>query len=142
MTTFRLVWKELFERPSQLVTSFLAIALGIAVIVSIQTMTHFSGKAVARELDNLGANVLILPKAASVNSYFTADFEGEEMPEEYVDRITTSSLQGVDNLSPKLTFPVTVGAAKVYLTGILPQKELASKPAWAGAGGILSLIHI
>lgn len=136
MTTFRLVWKELFERPSQLVTSFLAIALGIAVIVSIQTMTYFSGKAVARELDSLGANVLILPKAASVNNYYTADFEGEEMPEEYVDRITTSSLQGVDNLSPKLTFPITVGSAKVYLTGILPQKEFASKPAWAGAGGI------
>lgn len=136
MTTFRLVWKELFERPSQLVTSFLAIALGIAVIVSIQTMTHFSGKAVARELDNLGANVLIIPKAASVNNYYTADFEGEQMPEEYVDRITTSSLQGVDNLSPKLTFPITVGTAKVYLTGILPQKEFASKPTWAGAGGI------
>jgi len=108
VTTLRLVWKELFERPSQLITSFIAIVLGIAVIVSIRTMTHFSGKAVARELDNLGANVLILPKASSVDNYYTADFEGEEMPEEYVDRITTSSLQGVDNLSPKLTMPVTL----------------------------------
>jgi putative ABC transport system permease protein len=136
VTTLRLVWKELWERPSQLITSFIAIVLGIAVIVSIRTMTHFSGKAVARELDNLGANVLILPKASSVDNYYTADFEGEEMPEEYVDLITTSSLQGVDNLSPKLTMPVTLGGRRVYLTGILPKNEFASKPAWAGAGGI------
>ena len=134
MTTLRLVWKELFERPSQLITSFIAIVLGIAVIVSIRTMTHYSGKAVARELDNLGANVLILPKASSVDNYYTADFEGEEMPEEYVNLITTSSLQGVDNLSPKLTMPVTLGGRRVYLTGILPKNEFASKPSWAGAG--------
>jgi len=128
----------LWERPSQLITSFVAIVLGIAVIVSIQTMTHFSEKAVACELDNLGANVLILPKSATVNNYYSADFEGEEMPEEYVDRITTSSLQGVDNLSPKLTVPVKIGAEQVYLTGILPKNEFAGKPAWAAAGGIFA----
>lgn len=136
MTTLRLVLKELFERPGQLITSFVAIVLGIAVIVSIRTMTHFSGKAVARELDSLGANVLILPKGATVDSYYTADFEGEEIPEEYVDRIATSSLQGVDNLSPKLTMPVTLGGRRVFLTGILPKNEFASKPVWAAAGGI------
>lgn len=138
MTTLRIVWREMFERPSQLLTSLMAITLGIAVIVAIQTMTEFSGKAVARELDGLGANVLILPKAASVNNYYTADFQGEEMPEDYVDRITTSPLQGVDNLSPKLTVPATVGATKVYLTGILPQNELAGKPTWAAAGGVFA----
>jgi putative ABC transport system permease protein len=136
VTTLRLVLKELFERPGQLITSFVAIALGIAVIVSIRTITHFSGKAVARELDSLGANVLILPKGATVDNYYTADFEGEELPEEYVDIIATSSLQGVDNLSPKLTMPITVGGRRVFLTGILPKNEFASKPIWAEAGGI------
>jgi putative ABC transport system permease protein len=138
VTTFRFVWKELFERPSQLLTSFTAITLGIAVIVAIQTMAHFSEKAVARELDALGANVLILPKGASVSDYYAADLEGEELPEEYVDRITTSSLQGVDNLSPKLTVPITVGEARVHLTGILPKNEFASKPGWADTGGIFA----
>ena len=62
MTTFRLVLKELRERKSQLVTSFVAIALGITVIVAVRTMSTFSEKAVAGELDNLGANVLISPR--------------------------------------------------------------------------------
>lgn len=32
--------------------------------------------------------------------------------------------------------PVTLGGRRVYLTGILPKNEFASKPAWAGAGGV------
>ena len=47
----KLVWREMFERKNQLATSFVAILLGIAVVVSIQNITHFSEKAVARELD-------------------------------------------------------------------------------------------
>ena len=138
MTTFGLVLKELRERKSQLLTSFVAIALGITVIVAVRTMSHFSEKAVAQELDNLGANVLILPKGATVSNYYTADFGDYVMPESYVDDITTSRLQGVDNLSPKLTEAILLRGQRVYLTGILPKNELKSKPIWQGAGGIFA----
>lgn len=139
MNSIKIVVKELYERKSQLVTSFIAIVLGITVIVAIKTITYFSEKAVARELDNLGANVLILPKSATINDYYTADFAGEELPEDYVDKITTSDLQGVDNLSPKLTFPVTIDNEKVNMTGILPKNEFRTKPMWQTAGNIFSL---
>ena len=130
--------KELRERRSQLVTSFVAITLGITVIVAVQTISHFSEKAVARELDNLGANVLILPKGATVTNYYTADFGEYVMPESYVDDITTSQLKGVDNLSPKLTEAISLRGQLVYLTGILPKNEFQSKPAWQAAEGIFS----
>jgi len=138
LTTFRLVLKELRERKSQLVTSFVAITLGITVIVAVRTMSHFSEKAVARELDNLGANVLILPKGATVTNYYTADFGEYVMPESYIDDITTSQLQGVDNLSPKLTESISLRGQQVYLTGILPKNEFKSKPAWQTADGIFA----
>ena len=138
MTTFRLVLKELRERKSQLITSFLAIALGITVIVAVRTMSHFSEKAVAQELDNLGANVLILPKGATVSNYYTADFGEYVMPESYVDDVTTSRLKGVDNLSPKLTEAISLSGQRIYLTGILPKNEFKSKPAWQTADGIFA----
>lgn len=138
MTTFLLVLKELRERKSQLVTSFVAIALGITVIVAVRTMSHFSEKAVAQELDNLGANVLILPKGATVSNYYTADFGEYVMPESYVDDVTTSRLQGVDNLSPKLTEAISLSGQRIYLTGILPKNEFKSKPAWQTADGIFA----
>ena len=129
-----LVWREIFERKNQLATSFLAILLGITVIVSIKNITFYSEKAVAKELDALGANVLILPKSASMQDYYSADMQSEEIPEEYVSRLTMSDLQGLDNLSPKLSVPVVVGGRNVTLTGILPKDEFQAKAAWQGAG--------
>ena len=42
------------ERKNQLLTSFLAILLGITVIVSIKNIFHYSEGAVAQELDSRG----------------------------------------------------------------------------------------
>ena len=129
-----LVWREIFERKNQLVTSFLAILIGITAIVSIKNITFYSEKAVARELDALGANILVLPKSVSVQDYYSADMHEEEFPEEYIDRLVLSNLQGLDNLSPKLSIPVNVRGKDFTLTGILPKKEFQSKAMWQGAG--------
>jgi len=129
-----LVWREIFERKNQLVTSFLAILLGITAIVAVKNITVFSEKAVARELDLLGANILVLPKSASVQDYYRADMQEEQFPEDYVDRLTMSDIQGLDNLSPKLSVPVTAGGREWTLTGILPKSEFQAKAMWQGAG--------
>lgn len=60
-----LVWRELFERRNQLATSFIAILLGVSVIVSVESITVYSKKVVAQELDALGANVLICPSRSN-----------------------------------------------------------------------------
>jgi len=129
-----LAWQEILHRKAQLVSGLLAITLGIAVIVGIQTVTAASEVAVAIKLDNLGANIMVLPQGASVDDYYTADIDAPTIPEEYVERIVASSLPGVDNLSPKLARRVKVGGKDVVLTGILPSSEIASKPAWQIAG--------
>jgi putative ABC transport system permease protein len=128
------VWREIFERKSQLATSFVAILLGISVIVAIKNITFYSEKAVAGELDALGANILILPKSASLQDYYGADMQDAEFPEEYVTRLAGSDLQGLDNLSPKLSTPVEVNGSRFTLTGILPTNEFQAKAAWQTAG--------
>jgi putative ABC transport system permease protein len=62
--------------------------------------------------------------------YHSADIDGPTIPEEYVERIATSGLLGVENISPKLTRRVKVDDIDVVLTGILPANEVASKPVW------------
>ena len=129
-----LVWRELFERKSQMLTCFLAIFLGITAVVAIKNVTYYSEKAVAREMDSLGANVLVLPKSTTLQDYYSADMHEETIPEEYVMRLTMSDIQGVDNLSPKLCVPVDLQGKQFALTGILPKSEFQAKAAWAGAG--------
>jgi putative ABC transport system permease protein len=75
-----LVWRELFERKNQLLTGFLAVLLGVTVVVAIKNITFFSEKAVARQLDTLGANILILPKSVSLQDYYGSDLHSEEFP--------------------------------------------------------------
>jgi putative ABC transport system permease protein len=129
-----LVWRELFERKTQLLTGFLAVLLGVTVIVAIKNITFFSEKAVARQLDTLGANILILPKSVSLQDYYSSDLHSDEFPEEYVTRLVMSDIQGLDNLSPKLSVPVEVQDRSFTLTGILPKNEFQAKAAWAGVG--------
>ncbi len=129
-----LVLREIFERKSQLLTSFVAILLGITVIVSIKNITHYSEKAVALEMDSLGANVLVLPKMATLQDYYKADIQSETIPEEYVTQLATANLAGLDNVSPKLSVPIQLQGKNFTLTGILPKNEFQAKAAWGGAG--------
>ncbi len=134
----QLVLREIFQRNNQLISSLIAVSLGIAVMVAIESTTHYSEKAVAGELDALGANILILPKDATVQDYYSADFQQSEIPENYVSVLTNSDLEGIDNLSPKLSVPVDVNGHKATLTGILPKNEFKSKALWQDALGIFS----
>jgi putative ABC transport system permease protein len=129
-----LIGKEMRERPVPMVTCLGAILLGVTALVAIRTVTYYSERAVAREMDSLGANVLILPKGVSVQDYYAADMHGDVLPEEYVERITLSRIEGVDNLSPKLCVPASIGGQPVTVTGILPKSEFQAKAAWSGAG--------
>ena len=134
MRLTNLALKELWHRKSQLVSGLLAITLGIAVIVGIRSISVVSEKAVAINLDNLGANILVLPQAASVDNYYSADIDAPTFPESYVEKIVTSTLPGVDNMSPKLTRRIKIGNDNIVLTGILPKSEIASKPIWQQGG--------
>ena len=129
-----LVLREIFERKSQLLTSFVAILLGITVIVSIKNITSYSEGAIAQEMDSLGANVLVLPKSATLQEYYSADLQSETMPEEYVTQLAMANFEGIDNVSPKLSVPVRVHEKQFTLTGILPAREFQAKMSWSGAG--------
>ena len=85
-----IIWKELFLRKSQLISALLAVTLGIAVIVGIQTVAAVSEKAVKIKMENLGANIQVLPQAASVDDYYAADIDAPTFPEAYVERIINS----------------------------------------------------
>lgn len=134
MKLHKLVIKELSHRKSQLFSGLLAITLGIAVIVGIRSISVVSEKEVAIKLDNLGANIMVLPIGTNVDNYYSADIDAPTFPENYVEKIVTSTIPGVDNLSPKLSRRIKINDINITLTGILPKNEIASKPMWQSGG--------
>lgn len=125
-----LVWREIRERPASLLTSTLAIALGVAALVGIRHVTVFSQERVGQQLEDLGANVLVIPKSTTLQDYYSADQSGATLPESHASSILLANLSGVERLSPKLCVPAQLGQRSITLTGILPQSEFQSKAAW------------
>ena len=135
-----LVLREIFERKSQLLTSFLAILLGITVIVSIKNISYYSEKAVAREMDSLGANVLVLPKSSTLQDYYAADMQGETIPEEYVTQLAMSDLAGLDNISPEVVAAGRTPGQDLHAHGH-PAQERVPGQGRLGRGGHLLAAH-
>lgn len=133
MTFTALVWKEIRERPTAMLTGLLTITLGVAALVAIRNVTYFSEQAVAREMQSLGANVLVLPQGVTLQDYYSADLHGQTMPEQHVQQLAFSNLEGVENIAPKLCVPTRLNERGVILTGILPQSEFQAKAAWQSA---------
>ncbi len=127
-----LIWKELWQRPTTMLTSLLTVTLGVAALVAIQSITVSSEQKIAGDMESLGANVLVLPTSASLQDYYAADMHGQTMPEEYVTRLALARMPGVENLAPKLCVAETVDSTPVTLTGILPRSEFQAKSAWQG----------
>jgi putative ABC transport system permease protein len=130
MTPNKLIWKELWQRPTAMITCLLAISLGITALVAIRSVAVFSERAVSEKLEALGANVLLLPQGVSLQDYYAADAHGATLPEEHATQLALANLEGVQNISPKLSVPAELNGRRITLTGILPQSEFQAKAAW------------
>jgi putative ABC transport system permease protein len=133
MTPNKLIWKEIRQRPTAMVTCLLSITLGVTALVAIRSVTIFSELAVSSQMEALGANVLLLPQAASLQDYYAADSHGATLPEEYAVQLALANLEGVEKISPKLSVPAELNGHRITLTGILPQSEFEAKAAWQTA---------
>jgi len=125
-----IIWHELKSRPAGVAFNSLTIFLGVAALVAIRHVTVHSEEAVSKQLTNLGANILVLPKEATLQDYYAADQNGGTLPEEYVAEIFLSGLSGVEQVSPRLNVSTELDGHPVAVTGILPQSEVDSLAAW------------
>jgi len=134
MKLSQLVVREILERKGSFVTAMLSVAAGVALVVSVRAVMEASEADVARKMDGLGANVLVLPPNTTVADYFSADLSGSVMAESIVAKIAIANLHGIDIVSPKLSRRVPLKGATVTMTGILPEHEFAALAAKKPAG--------
>ncbi len=130
MTLRSIIWHELRSRPWTVLSNSLAILLGVAALVAIRHITVHSEREVSQQLAQLGANILVLPKDATLQDYYAADQNNDTIPEEHVAEIYLAGLTGVEQVSPRLNVPANLGGLEVTLTGILPQSDLKAQTAW------------
>jgi len=142
MKLHTIVWKEIWQRPSAVATGVLAILLGVAALVAIRHVSVFSEREVGRQLATLGANILVLPRGASLQDYYSADQNGLTLPEERASEILLASLTGVEKLSPRLCVPTQLQGESFTLVGILPQAEFQAKQSWQSVSLFKKKTHL
>lgn len=125
-----IIWHELKSRPGAVAFNSLTILLGVAALVAIRHITVHSEKEVSKQLANLGANILVLPKEATLQNYYAADQNSGTLPEEHVAEIYLAGLSGVEQVSPRLNVSTTVRGHDIAVTGILPQSEVEALANW------------
>lgn len=130
MNFHSMVWKEMLRRPGHSLTALLIVALGVSALVAVESIVASSEQRVVSQMQQLGANILILPAGVTLQDYHAADAHGQSLPEEYVTRITLAQVVGVEELAPKLSVPAELGGESIVVTGILPRTEFYKKSAW------------
>ena len=130
MSFHSMVWKEMLRRPGHTLTGLLIVALGVAALVAVESVVGSSEQKVASQMQQLGANILILPEGVTLQDYYAADAHGKSLPEEYVTQIALAQKVGVEELAPKLSVPAELGGDSIVVTGILPRTEFYKKSAW------------
>ncbi len=134
-----MIWKELWKRPSSMLTSLLAITLGVSAMVASQNIAISSDKKNTEDMESLRANVLVLPPAVTLQDYYAADVHSYTMPEEYALRLALAKMPGVESVAPKLSVESDVDSVPVLVTGILPRSELHAKSDRLDLGAINSV---
>lgn len=122
-----------------MLTSLLAITLGVTAMVASQHITISSERKNAREMESLGANVLVVPPGVTLRDYYSADSHGYTLPDEYVSRLALARMPSVETLVPKLSVESNVNSIPVTITGILPRSELHAKPGGQSLGPVRSV---
>ncbi len=130
MRNFSLIWTEMVRRPGPSITALVVVSLGVSALVAVESVASSSEQKIAGQMQQLGANILVLPNDVSLQDYYAADTHGKSIPEEYASRIALAQLTGVEELSPKLTIDCEWDATPVVLTGILPRTEFYRKSSW------------
>lgn len=130
MQNFSLIWTEMVRRPGPSITALVVVALGVSALVAVESVASSSEKKISSQMQQLGANILVLPKDVSLQDYYAADTHGKSIPEEYASRIALAQLTGIEELSPKLTIDCEWNSAPTVLTGILPRTEFYRKSSW------------
>ncbi len=125
LTMHRLLLREMWHSRWNTLACLLVVAASVALYVAMADLGAASVDATRALMKEMGFNVLILPAAADRARYQALDYEGPDMPEEYVTRLAEGRLILAQHFVGKLQHTTRVEEYTVVLTGVLGQSTRA-----------------
>ena len=116
-----LIFKEIFHRKGNFLSSGLAVFVAVVLFVAFVTTGDSYRRETKRIMRNMGQNLRIIPKETSIDEFWAYGFSERTMPEAYIHRFAEIEGFSYTHLTATLQQKVTWRDMNVILTGILPE---------------------
>jgi len=128
---------NLRRRKGKAIFLVIGLLIGVTTVVTLITLTRSMEEDIGKKLDELGANILIVPKSHDLTlNYGGLQFSGvalDVQPLHQSDLGKIHSIKNRENLSivaPKLIVPAKINGREALLVGADFQEELRLKRWW------------
>jgi len=137
MKLHNISFNNLRRRKAKMAFLTVGLAVGIATIVTLITLTDSMSGDVERKMDEFGANILITPQQNGLAMNYGGislggvTFDQKEILESDLSRISTiKNSRNISAVAPKVLGGVTMAGRQVLLIGVQFDKELKLKQWW------------
>ncbi len=141
MRLIDIVIGNLRRRKSRMAFIVIGLAIGVGTVVGLRLLTTMMEEEIGAQLDQYGANIVIVPKSESQEVSYgglalsTATFDVQQLREEDISRI--KSIKYANRLSliaPRLLGVAEVEGQKFLLSGANLDREVRMKQWWQISG--------
>lgn len=129
--------RNLRRRKGRKILLMLGLTIGVATVVALVAITATMQADVAANLDEYGANILVVPKANDLSLSYggvtvaSAAYDVGELTLSDLDRIQTiKNARNVSVVAPKLLGAVPIGGRSVLVAGVRFSDEFRLKQWW------------
>ncbi|QOX77768.1 ABC transporter permease [Trichlorobacter lovleyi] len=141
MRPYQIALKNLMRRPARMFFLTVALAVGLAAVVALVTLSNSMTADIEHTMDQFGANILITPKSNDLAlsyggiSLGRVSFDQRELDPSVLQRIRTiKNRQNIAAVAPKVLGTVTLQGRELLLVGVDFAAELRMKPWWRLTG--------
>lgn len=141
MKPHHIALKNLLRRPARMFFLTVALAVGLAAVVALVTLSNSMTADIEHTMDQFGANILITPKSNDLAlsyggiSLGRVSFDQRELDPSVMERIRTiKNRQNIAAVAPKVLGAVKVQGKELLLVGVDFSAELRMKPWWRFTG--------
>ena len=143
MRLIDIVLNNLRRRKSRMAFIVVGLAIGVGTVVGLRLLTTTMEQEIGAQLDQYGANIVIVPKSESQDVSYgglalsTATFDVQQLGDEDLNRI--KSIKYANRLSliaPKLLGVVEAEGQKFLLSGANLDQEVRMKQWWQVSGRV------
>ncbi|MBS3909748.1 MAG: ABC transporter permease [Actinobacteria bacterium] len=140
---YHITWKNIKTHPAKVALLVAGLAVGVAVIVGLYTVSRAMHMDLQDKIDEYGANMVITPKSESLPLTYAGvtvgglQYGSHSLTEKDLEKIRTiEESANVKVVSPKLLGIVEVNGSKTMLAGVRFKDEFDLKKWWEIKQGV------